>query len=551
MTAHGREWWRDAVVYQVYIRSFADGDGDGVGDISGIRSRLSYLEALGVDAIWITPWYPSPLVDGGYDVADYRDIHPSFGTLADAKALLDEAHGLGLRVIADIVPNHTSDRHAWFVEALAAEPGSPARSRYLFRDGLAGGSAPPNDWRSAFGGPAWTRVTEPDGSPGQWYLHLFAPEQPDLDWTNPEVHAEFESILRFWFDLGVDGFRIDVANALAKSPTLPDLGYSDAENGGATLRPWDRDDHPHWDVEAVHDIYRDWRKIGDGYDGRMFVAEAIVGTPDRLAPYVRRDTLHTAFNFPFMHAPWEAATLRSVIDDTLGALGAVEAPATWLLSSHDETRHLTRYGRADTRVQGLAQERVQPVDLELGERRARAALLLMLALPGGACLYQGEELGLPQVENLPDDALQDPAWTRSGGAVRGRDGCRVPIPWSGREPPFGFGPPGSTPWLPQPADWKAFTAEAEADDLGSMLALYRGALRTRRDQPGFAGDGFRWLDPPGEVLCFERGAGLRCAVNFAAEPFALPEEGRVLLASTPLAGRGLEQDTAAWFTAGP
>ena len=550
MTATGREWWRDAVVYQIYIRSFADGNGDGVGDIDGIRSRLPYLQALGVDAIWITPWYPSPLVDGGYDVADYRDIHPSFGTLADGKALLDDAHGLGLRVIADIVPNHTSDRHAWFVEALAAEPGSPARSRYLFRDGPDGGSAPPNDWRSAFGGPAWTRVTEPDGRPGQWYLHLFAPEQPDLDWINPEVRAEFESILRFWFDLGVDGFRIDVASALAKSPALPDLGYSDAENGGAMLMPWDRDDHPHWDVEAVHDIYRDWREIGDGYDGRMFVAEAIVGPPDRLAPYVRRDTLHTAFNFAFMHAPWDAAALRSVIDDTLGALGAVGAPAIWLLSSHDETRHLTRYGRADTRVQGLARERVQPVDLELGERRARAALLLMLALPGGAYLYQGEELGLRQVENLPDDALQDPAWTRSGGDVRGRDGCRVPIPWSGQEPPFGFGPPGSTPWLPQPAEWRVFTAEAEADDPGSMLALYREALRTRRDQPGFAGEPFRWLDAPGDVLHFERGAGLRCAVNFAAEPFALPVEGRVLLASTPLAGRVLEQDTAAWFTAG-
>ena len=552
MTFRGRrggEWWRRAVLYEVYLRSFADGDGDGVGDLAGLRARLPYLRELGVDAVWITPWYPSPFADGGYDVADYRDIDPVFGTLAAADALVAEAHALGIRVLADIVPNHTSAAHPWFVEALAAGPGSPARGRYLFRDGRGNGSLPPNDWRSAFGGPAWTRATEADGSPGQWYLHLFAPEQPDLDWANREVREEFASILGFWFDRGIDGFRIDVAHALAKARGLPDLGYpADGRSAwGAMIQPWEVESHPHWDVDDVHEIFQGWRAVADAHGDRLLLAEAIVGVPERIARYVGPGRLQAAFGFPFMHSRWDARELRSVIDETLAAFGAAGAPPVWLLSSHDETRHVTRFGRSETAVLGLFGETGEPTDLALGTRRARAAALLVLALPGIACLYQGEELGLGEVEDLPPEARRDPAWRRSGGTVRGRDGCRVPLPWSGAEPPFGFGPPGSTPWLPQPAAWRGLTVEAQDGDPGSLLALYRRALRLRRSHEGFAGESFRWLDAPAGVLHFERGRGLRCAVNLGGRPFEL-RQGDVLLASAELGPGGLPPDAAAYST---
>jgi alpha-glucosidase len=541
-------WWRTAVVYQLYIRSFADGDGDGVGDIAGIRERLGHIARLGVDAIWITPWYPSPMADAGYDVADYRDVDPTFGTLDDARALIGEAHDAGLRLILDLVPNHTSSRHPWFLEALAAGPGTGARERYLFRDGRDGGGRPPNDWRSVFGGPAWTRVTDGDGHPGQWYLHLFAPEQPDLNWADPGVRAAFEDTLRFWFDLGVDGFRIDVAHGLAKAPGLPDLGYDERDGGrSGLLLAEDVDDHPHWDLDAVLDVYRSWRAIADGYGGRTFVAEAVVGAPHRVARYVRRDTLHTAFNFAFMKSPWDVGALRAVIDETFDALGAVGAPATWVLSSHDETRVVTRYGRADTAARDLSVERAEPTDLALGTRRARAAALLLLALPGGAYVFQGEELGLAHVEDLPAEVLQDPMVARSGGAVRGRDGCRVPLPWSGQAPPFGFGPPGCSPWLPQPAAWRELTVEAQDADPGSTLALYRRVLALRRSEPRLAGDAFRWLPAPTGVLLFERGPGLWCAVNLGDRPWALPTGSRVLVASAPLDASGLQADGAAWL----
>jgi alpha-glucosidase len=409
-------WWRSAVIYQVYIRSFADGNGDGVGDIAGIRSRLPYLESLGIDAIWINPWYKSPMADHGYDVADYRAIDPLFGTLAEAEQLIKEAHEHGIRVIPDIVPNHTSDRHAWFQAALAAGPGSAERERYVFRPGRGpNGAEPPNDWVSCFGGPAWTRLAD-----GEWYLHLFAPQQPDLNWEHPEVRAEFESILRFWFGRGVDGFRIDVAHGLVKDPELPDLPPREEPAGvlGPLSRRENTDqrirqhlDHPHWDRDEVHDIYRAWRKVADEFPGdRSFVAEAWADTPERLAAYVRRDGLHTAFNFDFLMASWDAKDLRAVIDDSLSMLGAVGAPATWVLSNHDVMRHPSRYGRKTVR-RWVANEPYRPegpLDLERGRRRARAAALLMLALPGGAYIYQGEELGLPEVENLPEAVLQDP-----------------------------------------------------------------------------------------------------------------------------------------------
>jgi alpha-glucosidase len=536
------QWWRSAVIYQVYIRSFADGDGDGTGDIAGLRSRLPYLADLGVDAIWINPWYPSPLADGGYDVSDYRDIHPAFGTLAEAEKMIAESHALGLRVILDIVPNHTSDQHAWFQQALAAPPRSPERERYVFRDGRGeDGSLPPNDWHAAFGGPTWTRVAD-----GQWYLHLFAPEQPDLNWDHPEVRAEFEAILRFWFDLGVDGFRIDVAHGMAKDPDLPDLGLTEF----SVLAREGQDNHPHWDRDGVHDIFRSWRAIADSYpDPRIFVAEAHV-RPGRLARYLRDDELHTAFNFDFLKCPLEAGPLREVIDRSIADLATVGAPATWVLSNHDETRHVTRYGRAYTGVPTPLLDQGAPSDRALGTRRARAAALLMLALPGGAYIYQGEELGLYEVEDLPEEALQDPTWERSGHTIRGRDGCRVPIPWSGTTPPFDFGPPGSVPWLPQPQDWKSYTAETESGDPTSMLQLYRSALHLRRTMPDLTSGDFCWLDSPNGTLVFERGAGLLCAVNLSDQPLPLPEACKALLSSGPLDDRLLPPDTAVWLQRG-
>ncbi|MFG1944252.1 alpha-amylase family glycosyl hydrolase [Nonomuraea sp. NPDC048826] len=468
-------WWRDAAIYQVYVRSFADGDGDGIGDLIGVRDRLPYIAALGVDAIWLTPFYPSPMADFGYDVADYRDVDPLFGTLGDAKALIDEAHGLGLRVIVDIVPNHTSDQHPWFQEALRGVN----RDRYIFRDR-------PNDWESIFGGPAWTRTAD-----GQWYLHLFDPAQPDLNWEHPEVRAEFESILRFWLDLGVDGFRIDVAHGMVKPAGLPDIGHS-----GQT-RLIGNDVVPYFDNDGVHEIHRSWRRILDSYPGeRIGVAEAWAPTPERLALYVRPDELHQAFNFHYLFAPWEAEALRDAIDSSLATAGSVGAPTTWVLSNHDVKRHVTRYG-------SLA--------------RARAAALLMLALPGSAYIYQGDELGLPEVLDLPDEVLCDPQRLRDPDS--GRDGCRVPLPWT-RD--LGW----RDPWLPIPAAWAELSVEAQQGVPGSTLELYREALRLRR---AFGGD-LTWHDSPAGTLVLSRG-DLLCTVNLTGEPVDFGVAGDLLLAS--------------------
>ncbi|MGD9530866.1 MAG: glycoside hydrolase family 13 protein [Pseudonocardia sp.] len=550
-------WWRDAVIYQVYIRSFADGDGDGLGDIAGLRSRLHHIASLGVDAIWINPWYPSPMADAGYDVSDYRDVEPRFGTLADAEALLAQARELGLRVLLDIVPNHTSSAHPWFREALAAGPGSAARERYLFRPGRgADGAQPPNDWQSIFGGPAWTRVAEPDGTAGEWYLHLFDPGQPDVNWEHPEVRADFADTLRFWFDRGVDGFRIDVAHSLIKETGLPDLDgrtypQERVEVDGALVRPaWAA--HPHWDREEVHGVYREWREIADSYDPpRIFVAEAWVDEPERLSRYLRPDELHTAFNFNYLTTPWDAAAMRETIVETVAEHEAVGAPPTWVLSNHDVARHLSRYARPQElgdspNLEGL---RDRPADLALGTRRSRAAVLLTLALPGGAYVYQGEELGLPEVEDLPEDVLQDPTWRRSGFTTRGRDGCRVPIPWSGDAPPYGFGPGAGPTWLPQPRDWGPLAVAAQEGDPGSMLELYRAALRMRAQTPAL-GDGRLTLrtDLGPSTVAFDREPGFTCVVNMGSEPVPLPV-GEVLLASGPLpADATLPGDTAVWIS---
>lgn len=530
-TATQQEWWRDGVIYQIYVRSFADANGDGEGDLRGIRQRLPELASLGVDAIWLTPFYVSPLADGGYDVADYRDVDPRFGTLADADALLASAHGLGLRVIVDIVPNHTSSSHPWFRAAVNADPGSPERARYIFRPGTGPhGEHPPNNWQSIFGGPAWTRLQQPDGTPDQWYLHLFDSHQPDLDWSNPEVQQEFDDVLRFWLDRGVDGFRIDVAHGLVKDPALPDIapeqqaGLLDSET---TL--------PYFDQDGVHDIYRHWRTLVASYPGqRALVAEAWVNDARRVARYLRPDELHQAFNFEYLTAPWDATELRRVIDASLDANGEVGATTTWVLSNHDVTRHVTRFGGGTT-----------------GLRRARAAILLTLALPGSTYLYQGEELGLPEVTDLPDESRQDPTWHRSGGAQQGRDGCRVPLPWEGTSPPFGFSLDSVRPWLPVPEEWAGLSREVQQGDPASTLSLYTSALHARRRLAALGSGELTWMASPAGVLDFQRAPGFRCAVNLSMVPVELRAQGAVVLSSAEVTtGRGavtLPPDTAVWL----
>src|SRR6266700_3660986 len=449
-----RAWWRDAAIYQVYVRSFADGTGDGVGDLAGIRANLAHLRELGVDAIWCNPWYPSPMADAGYDVSDFRDIDPAFGTLAEAEALIADAHALGLRVIIDVVPNHCSAAHPWFREALAAGPGSAARELFWFRPGRGrNGDEPPNNWRSIFGGSAWTRVED-----GEWYLHLFAPEQPDLNWTNPKVREEFEDVLRFWFDRGVAGVRIDSAALLVKDPQLAE---EQPESGPG--------EHPFTDRDDLHEIYRRWRAIADGYpEQRVLVGEIWLPDAVRFARYLRPDELHTAFNFDFLACPWERGPMRASIEAALASHAPVDAPATWVLSNHDVTRPVTRYGRADTAFAFESRRAGTPTDLEHGSRRARAAALLAMALPGSMYIYQGEELGLPEVEDIPDERRQDPMWVRSGGVDPGRDGCRIPLPWSGDRPPYGFSEDGAArPWLDQPDDWAPLSVAAQSAQTSS------------------------------------------------------------------------------------
>ncbi len=515
------DWWRDAVFYQVYIRSFADGNGDGVGDLAGLHGRLTYLRDLGVDALWITPFYPSPMADHGYDVADPRDVEPVFGDLAEFDALLAEAHALGIRVTIDLVPNHSSHDHEWFRAALAAGPGSPERARYLFRDGRGpDGSEPPNNWPSVFGGPAWTRV--PDG---QWFLHIFAPEQPDLNFANPEVLADLEETMRFWLDRGVDGFRIDVAHGMAKPEGLPDMVPMEDTGLLDDHGPGDR----RFDQDGVHVVHRRIRSVLEEYPGRMAVGEVWVSDDERLALYLRPDELQMAFNFKLLTAEWTPAALRAAVVHSLAAVEGTPAPACWVLSNHDRPRHVTRYGGG-----------------ELGTRRARAAALLQLALPGAAYLYNGDELGMPDVD-LPDEALQDPIWFRSGGTERGRDACRIPVPWSGGEPPYGFST-GAHTWLPMPEGWAELTAEAQASRPASMLSLYRAALTFRTSSPAFSGERLEWLPAPEGCLAFCRPGGLVCLLNLSGAAVPLPE-GTVLLSSADVADGHLPDDAAVWLVA--
>ncbi|HZQ81519.1 MAG TPA: alpha-amylase family glycosyl hydrolase [Gaiellaceae bacterium] len=487
-------WWRDAVVYEIYVRSFADADGDGLGDLAGIRSRLPYLAELGVDAVWLTPFFPSPGADHGYDVADYIDVDPAFGSLGDFDALVADAHAHGIRIVIDLVPNHTSIAHPWFRE----HP-----DYYVWAD-------EPNNWLSVFGGPAWER----DEETGRYYLHLFAPEQPDLDWHNPEVRREFDAILRFWLDRGVDGIRVDVAHGLFKDPALAD---EPEPVPGAELHSFDR--RTAIDQPELHPLYREWRALVDGYPGERFlVGEVFFRDPKRVAAYTRPDELHLVFNFTLLFEDWESAGMRSAIERTLTSLGEVDAAASWVLETHDVARLPTRYGGG---ADGL--------------RRARAALLLLLALPGAAFLYQGQELGLEEVELAPDER-QDPIFFRTNGERLGRDGCRVPLPWTADAPAFGFS--AGTPWLPQPASFGARSVAVERDDPGSMLQLTRAAI-ARRPHGVFA-----WRDSPPGTLAFARG-DLLCLVNVDGAPTPLPE-GELVLASEEI-GDALGPGAAVWL----
>jgi alpha-glucosidase len=533
-------WWRGAVIYQVYVRSFADENGDGVGDLAGVRAKLPYLRDLGIDAVWFNPWYPSPMADNGYDVADYRAIDPAFGTLGEAEELIAAARALGIRTIVDIVPNHVSDQHSWFRAAIASEPGSPERARFWFRPGRGrGGSEPPNDWISMFGGPAWTRTSGSNGEPGEWYLHLFAPEQPDLNWDHPDVRREHEDVLRFWFDRGAAGARIDSAALLFKDATLPDLT---PDRSGRH--------HPYEDRDELHGLYRSWRAVADSYaEPRVLIGELWLHDAQRFARYLRPTELHTAFNFDFLTCPWDAGRLRASIDTTLATHSPVGAAATWVLSNHDVTRPVTRYGRADTSFSFAAKHvAATPADLALGTGRARAAALLAMALPGAVYIYQGEELGLPEVEDIAREQRQDPMHVRSGGSDPGRDGCRVPMPWTTEAPSYGFSPTAASPaWLPQPASWSALSAAAQVRDPTSMLNLYRRALRIRRAESALGDGSMDWLDTHPGVLAFRRGPDFGCVVNLGAEPAALPAHTEILLASGDLTQGVLPPDTAVWL----
>ncbi len=559
-TPAAEQWWRDAVIYQVYPRSFADASGDGVGDLPGITQRLPHLAELGVDALWLSPFYRSPQADAGYDVADYRDVDPLFGTLEDFDALRARATELGLRVIVDLVPNHTSDEHAWFQAALAAGPGSPERARYLFREGKDGGESPPNNWQSIFGGPAWTRVDQRaaaavDGiRDREWYLHMFDTRQPDLDWSNPEVRSELEDILRFWLDRGVDGFRVDVAHGMVKQPGLPDWdgavsmveGASDAgaPEDGATPTGGSG---PMFDQDGVHEIYRAWHQVLAEYAGdRALVAEAWVEPLSRLARYVRPDEMHQAFNFAYLTSPWLPGPLKAVVTESLEASDGVGAPTTWVLSNHDVVRHASRMGLAapDARPNGIRAEDPQP-DAALGLRRARAATLQMLALPGSAYLYQGEELGLPDHTSLDGDLRQDPAWWRSGYTEAGRDGCRIPVPWERDAPALGFSPNGVA-WLPQPESYRDLAVDAQRGQPGSTLEMYRAALVVRKAHDLGRGS-LAWVEDLGDdVLAFVNNDVL--VVTTFDTPVELPDGYEIALASTEVAGTTIPPTTTVWAT---
>jgi alpha-glucosidase len=537
------KWWRTAVIYQIYPRSFADGNGDGIGDLVGTTARLESLRSLGIDAIWFSPFFKSPQKDAGYDVADYKTIDPLFGTNEEFYDLLAKAHSLGLRIIVDIVPNHSSDQHELFQAALKAAPGSPEREIYIFRDGKgANGELPPNNWESVFGGNAWTRTTNPDGTPGQWYLHIFDSSQPDFNWENPKVTELFEDILSFWLDKGVDGFRIDVAHGLVKEVGLPDVKI------GAT-HVVDETEHPFWGQEGVHDIIRGWRKLLNRYEDRAMCAEAWVLPLSRMAKWVRDDEYHQTFNFGYLETPWDRNALEKVVAESLREFGKVGAPSTWVLSNHDTIRHTSKYGVPSIPLhgQGIGPNSEQP-DEAMGLRKARAATAFMLGLPGGAYIYQGEELGLPEHTMLEGKYRQDPTWFRTNGEKVGRDGCRVPLPWEANGgPSFGFNTTGKS-WLPAPESFKRYARDAQEGVPGSTLELYKRLIKERKEFAMGSGE-FRFAPEysSDSTLAYTNN-GVLVISNFGPDSVNVPAGKLLVTTQHDLTVEGvLEHDQTAWI----
>ena len=489
-------WWHRGAIYQIYPRSFADSSGDGVGDLAGIIGRLDHLNdgserSLGVEAIWLSPFFPSPMADFGYDISDHTGVDPLFGTLGDFDLLLEEAHARGIRVVIDWVPNHTSDRHPWFLESRSG-PGNPKRDWYVWRDPGPGGG-PPNNWRSSFEtvGPAWSL----DPESGQCYLHSFTPRQPDLNWDNPEVEEAMHGVLRFWLDRGVDGFRLDVIHKIAKDPELRDNPRPSAED----VEPRHDEDWP-----TIADRLRRIRSVIDEYDDRMLVGEVHIYDLGRFVEYVSTgDQLHMAHNFSFMYLAWDPEAMRTSIDDFERLSGGRAWPA-WFLSNHDHSRMVSRYGGG-----------------ELGEARARVAAMLLYTLRGTPFIYQGEELGLPDAE-IPAEAVVD---------VDGRDPERAPIPW---EPPSAAGPgagfSSGDPWLPLVSDAERLCVRRQRQDPDSQLSLVRRlAWRRRRDACLQRGEQ-RSIDAGRGILGYLRelnGDSLLVLLNFE------PEARRVELSGLP------------------
>lgn len=536
-----QEWWRHAVIYQIYPRSFADGNGDGMGDLPGVMSRLESLKELGIDAIWFSPFFTSPQKDAGYDVADYTDIDPRFGTLADFDALLTKAHSHGIRIIIDLVPNHSSDQHPLFQAALRAGKGSPERDMYVFREGR-DEKSPPNNWQSVFGGPAWTQVED-----GQWYLHLFDSSQPDFNWANPKVEQFFHDVLRFWFDRGVDGFRVDVAHSLVKDPALPDIEEVSSSMTGSDSAPKEEKPHPFWGQEGVHEVIRGFRKVANEYDDRAMCAEAWILPLSKMAKWVRPDEYHQTFNFAYLETPWDSAKLRNVVDESLREFGNVGAPSTWVLSNHDVIRHVTRmaYDKVPKQGDGIGPSYPQP-DEARGQRVGRAATAFMLGLPGSSYIYQGEELGLPEHTSLDASFREDPTFFRTKGERVGRDGCRVPIPWESDKPAYGFNTTGKS-WLPQPENYRRYARSEQKGVAGSTLELYKQLLKIRKEFKMGLGE-LKWV----EDLCDETtlvfdNSGVRVIANFGGT-LNLPAGELLVTTQHDLTVEGvLEHDQVAWI----
>jgi alpha-glucosidase len=500
------QWWQTGVVYQIYPRSFHDANGDGVGDLAGIVEKLPYLQTLGVDAIWISPIFPSPMADFGYDVADYKGIDPLFGSLGDFRRLLEEAHARGIRVILDFVPNHSSSQHPWFLASRASRE-NDKRDWYLWRDPAADGG-PPNNWRSVFGGSAWTF----DESTGQYYYHAFLKEQPDLNWRNPDVRAAMFDVLRFWLDLGVDGFRIDVIWHLMKdqelrdNPPNPDL--TRVRSPYYELLPIHSCDQP-----EIHELIQAMRALADSYGERVLIGEIYLPV-NRLIEYYGRegDGIHLPYNFQLIKLPWEARTIGAAIDAYEALLPQFAWP-NWVLGNHDKPRIASRVGSA----------------------QARVAAMLLLTLRGTPTIYYGDELGMSDVP-IPPELEQDPFGKNVPGRGLGRDPVRTPMQWSDA-PHAGF--TTATPWLPVAEDYRIANVEAEDADPASMLSLHRRLLALRRELPALHAGAYAGVAAPGDVVAYVRKEGrtmLLVVLNFGATPltFDLPSRelhGRVLLST--------------------